>query len=650
MAEERETTEAEPEDYPKEESSGEASEEENGRSGRKVAGLSLLALGIVYGDIGTSPLYALRESFHGPNAIALNEANVLGVLSLIFWSLIAVISIKYLMLVMRADNHGEGGILALLAVLRGEDDDKARVSKLVIWLALFGAALLYGDMMITPAISVLSAIEGLEVAAPELEHWVIPATVAVLVLLFVFQRQGTEMVGSLFGPIMLLWFTTLAVLGLLQVIEHPGVLRALWPGHAVEFFLANGLAGYVVLGAVFLVVTGGEALYADMGHFGRWPIRLAWFGLVLPALLMNYFGQGALLLHDPEAASQPFYHLAPDWGVYPLLALATVATVIASQAVISGAYSITRQAMQMGDLPRMRLMQTSEKMIGQIYIPAINWLLFAAAVGLVIGFGSSSALAAAYGVAVSSTMVITTILAFNIARLEGAPFLAALAFLVIFLVVDLAFWGANIAKVPDGGWFPLVIAAGMFIVMITWRRGSTLLKRRVASEESLDEFIDELDLEEVHRSSGTDVFLTDKWQSVPLALSHHLHQSRVLSEQVILLTVVTEDRARVPEKDRVEIVEYDKGFWRVALHYGFMQGVNLPSELAALEEEGLEIDLDDTTYYIGRRSVFPGDRKDSLPRWQEKLFAFMARNAAHPTNFFHIPPTRVVEIGVQVRL
>ncbi|MGD8828104.1 MAG: potassium transporter Kup [Gammaproteobacteria bacterium] len=619
----------------------------------RIPGLALAALGIVYGDIGTSPLYAFRECFHGAEAVPLNPGNVLGVLSLIFWSLIIVISVKYLTFVMRADNRGEGGILALLALVSPKRQVHRRWLVVLIWMGVFGAALLYGDGMITPAISVLSAVEGLEVAAPQLQPWVVPITVVILTALFWFQHRGTARVGATFGPIMLVWFTVLAALGLWHIVETPEVLRALWPGYATRFFMHNGTSGYLVLGAVFLVVTGGEALYADMGHFGRKPIRLAWFVLVLPALALNYFGQGAMLLADPRHTSHPFFHLAPGWALYPLLVLSTLATIIASQAIISGAFSLTRQAMQLGDVPRMRMHQTSSRMIGQIYIPGVNWVLYVATVALVIGFGSSSALAAAYGVAVTTTMVITTVLAFVVARSRGGWNLwRAGSFLVVFLSVDIAFFGANIIKVPDGGWFPLVVGGGIFLLMNTWRRGSQLLNQRLSHEtKTLEELIGELDEQAVYRMPGTAVFLTGDWEQTPVALNHHLKHNKVLAEKVILLTVITEDQPKAAEDRRIEVKAFAKGFYRVALHYGFMQGPNIPSDLVNAVDEGLiDADLEDATYYIGHRTLFAGKKKDSMLAWRERLFAFMARNAVHPTTFYRIPADQVVEIGVQVRL
>jgi KUP system potassium uptake protein len=619
--------------------------------GRALGLLGLSALGVVYGDIGTSPLYALRECFHGIVPLAVTRANVLGVLSLIFWSLILVVTVKYLVYVLRADNNGEGGILALMALLdpwRERIRDDRRV---VIALGVFGAALLYGDGMITPAISVLSAVEGLEVAAPILDRAVIPLTIVVLILLFAIQRRGTERVGRVFGPIMLLWFAVLAVLGIGGIVRHPAVLAAVDPLHAVRFFALNGRTGFLVLGAVFLVVTGGEALYADVGHFGTRPIRLAWFTVVLPGLLLNYFGQGALILARPAEALHPFYHLAPAWATYPLVGLATVATVIASQAIISGAFSLTRQAVQLGESPRLTIEQTSADEIGQIYIPAVNWALMLATIALVLGFRTSSRLAAAYGVAVVTTMVITTLLAYNVARERwGWSRLTAGLVTAGFLAIDLAFFAANLDKIPDGGWFPLVAAAGVFILMSTWKRGKRLLAERLkAAERPLEDLLDEIAAHPPVRVEGTAVFMTGRREGTPPMLLHHLEHNKVLHETAVLLTVTTEEVPRVPPSERLEVEELSGGFWRVLVHYGFMESPDLPRALRGSGRLGLELDLDETTFYLGRETLLPTP-DFGMAVWRERLFAFMARNAARATAFFRIPPERVVELGMQVEI
>ncbi len=612
--------------------------------------VSLAALGVVYGDIGTSPLYALRECFHGVTPFPPTPENIFGVLSLIFWSLILVISIKYLLFVMRADNRGEGGILALLALLdpwQGPPQNKRRV---LLVLGLFGAALLYGDGVITPAISVMSAMEGLEVAVPAMSHFVIPLTVLILVLLFLFQKQGTAVVGSVFGPVMIVWFLVLAALGISGIWRAPVVLTAVDPRHALYFFVHNGAAGLLVLGAVFLVVTGGEALYADLGHFGAGPIRFAWFSLVLPGLLLNYFGQGALMLSSPKAIKNPFYQLAPPWALYPLILLATAATVIASQAVISGAFSLTRQAVALEQFPRMRIVQTSSAEIGQIYMPGINWILMAFTIALAVGFGSSSHLAAAYGVAVTTTMVITTILAFFITRERWGwhPILSALV-ITLFLTVDLAFFGANLFKILDGGWFPLVAGAGVFTLMATWRRGRELLGAKLSKDiEPLDVFLRRLAPDPPPRVPGTAVFLTGNRSGTPPMLLHHLEHNQVLQEQVVILTAVTREIPRVPAAERLEVTDHGQGVFRVLVYYGFMQSPNIPVALRSCEAFGLTIDLEATTFYLGRETLIPTEKVPGMMLWREKLFAFMSRNSLRPTTFYNIPPERVMEIGIQV--
>ena len=619
--------------------------------GRALALISLSALGVVYGDIGTSPLYALRECFGGIAPLAASRANVLGVLSLIFWSLILVVTVKYLSYVLRADNNGEGGILALMALLnpwreRGKDD-----RWVVIALGVFGAALLYGDGMITPAISVLSAVEGLKVAAPGLEKAVLPLTVIILILLFAFQRRGTAAVGRVFGPIMLAWFTVLAVLGICGIVRQPSVLAAVNPLHAVRFFAANGMAGFLVLGAVFLVVTGGEALYADVGHFGTRAIRVAWFTVVLPGLLLNYFGQGALVLDRPKEVLHPFYHLAPSWATYPLVALATVATVIASQAIISGAFSLTRQAVQLGESPRLTIEQTSAEEIGQIYIPGINWALMLATIALVLGFRTSSRLAAAYGVAVVTTMVITTLLAYNVARERWgwSRFTAGLV-TAGFLVVDLAFFGANLDKIVDGGWFPLVVAVVVYTLMSTWKAGQRFLAGQLKqAERPIEELLARIAADPPVRVPGTAIFMTGRRQGTPPMILHHLKHNQVLHQRAVLLTVVTERVPRVPPTARVEVENLGQDFYRVIVHYGFMESPNIPAALRSCKRLGLEFDLEQVTFYLGRETLIPRPHW-GLPSWRERLFAFMARNAARATAFYRLPPERVVELGLQVEI
>jgi KUP system potassium uptake protein len=612
-----------------------------------LLGLSLGALGVVYGDIGTSPLYAIRECFFGPHAVAATRLNVLGVMSLIFWSLIVVISIKYLVFVMRADNRGEGGILALMALIRTERGQRG----LLIAMGLFGAALLYGDGMITPAISVLSAVEGLEVATTFFEPYVVPVTIAILIGLFLIQRRGTEGIGNLFGPVMTVWFATLGVLGLVWVMREPSVLAAVNPVHGVRFFAHNGLRGILVLGSVFLVVTGGEALYADMGHFGRRPIRLAWFLMVLPALLLNYFGQSALLLEKPGDVQHPFYNLAPSWALYPLVVLATAATVIASQAVISGAFSLTRQAVLLGYSPRFEIKHTSEEEIGQIYIPGINWVLMLATIGLVIGFGESSNLAAAYGVAVTTTMVITTVLAFVVEReVWGWSALAAGALTAFFLVLDLSYFGANIVKIPHGGWFPLVVAGIVYLLMSTWKLGRQILAERLREEAlPIQEFVQSLQPGVPPRVPGTAIFLTTNPNGTPTTLLHNLKHNKVLHEQVVIMTVATEEVPWVPSADRVTVEPLEKGIYRVKARYGFTQDPRAQDVLDNAKEKGLDLDLMKTTFFLGRETLIPSTRA-GMSLWRKKLFGVMARNAQRFTDFFRIPPNRVVELGMQVSL
>jgi KUP system potassium uptake protein len=618
---------------------------------RRVLLLSLSALGIVYGDIGTSPIYALRECFHGSHPFPPTPDNVLGVLSLIFWALMIIISLKYLLFVMRADNHGEGGILALLALL-APWRDRSQTSRLLLFVGLFGAALLYGDGAITPAISVLSAVEGLEIAAPGLKPYVLPLTIAVLVLLFRFQKRGTSRIGTVFGPVMLLWFATLAILGISWIVRAPQVLAAINPAHGVAFFSHNGWHGFVVLGAVFLVVTGGEALYADMGHFGRFPIRFAWFALVLPALLLNYFGQAALILLNPEQSHQPFFNLAPGWALYPLVLLATTATVIASQAVISGAFSLTRQAVQLGQCPHVHIVQTSQEEIGQIYIPSVNWLLMLVTISLVLGFGSSSRLAGAYGVAVTTTMVITVVLAFFVAirKWQWHPVTAGLV-MALFLTVDVAFFGSNMLKIHAGGWFPLAAGGIVFTMMATWRRGRELLGHRLGeTKEPLEQFLLRIAANPPQRVPGTAVFMVKRIPGTPPQLLHHLAHNQVLHEQVVLLTVVTREVPRVTAEKRLDVVMLAQGFSRVTVNYGFMQSPNVPVALRECESLGLKVNLDTTTYYLARETLIPSPDRPGMILWREKLFAFMTRNALPATDFFRIPPERVVELGIRIEI
>ncbi len=612
----------------------------------------LAALGVVFGDIGTSPLYALRESFGGANAPVLNHPDLLGVLSLILWALMLVISIKYLVFVLRADNQGEGGIIALVALLNPWRSNPDTGRYWLMLLGLFGACLLYGDGTITPAISVLSAVEGLHVAAPVLDPFVVPITVVILIGLFVVQRFGSASIGMLFGPVMLLWFVALALLGLRGIAMEPAVLAAFNPYYAVMFFANNGLTGYLTLGAVFLVVTGGEALYADLGHFGIAPIRRAWFLIVFPALLLNYLGQGALLIQQPDAIQAPFFHLAPDWAVLPLVILATVATIIASQAVISGTFSLTRQAIQLGRLPRMRVIYTQAEESGQVYLPLVNWLLMTACLALVLGFGSSDALASAYGVAVSMDMVVTTLLAVAVARRFGWRPVLALGAGMLFVTIDSAFLGANLAKIPDGGWYALLIAGLIFVVMWSWRAGRALLAARLAARSTSQEtFLQQLETDPPYRVPGTAVVVTSHGESsVPPTLMHHMACTHVLHERVIFLTVVTADRPHVPAAERLEVEDLGLGIVRMHIHYGFSQPPNIPVALKLGEHLGMPIDVESVIYLLGRETLIARRDLPGLPFWQERIFAWLARNAVSATSYYRLPEERVLEIGIQVGL
>ena len=615
----------------------------------KLATLCLAALGIVYGDIGTSPLYALRECFLHEGIEATHD-NVLGILSLILWALILVISCKYLLFVMRADNRGEGGVAALVALLNPWQVKPGSQRYLLMLLGLFGAALIFGDGTITPAISVLSAVEGLETATPAFKPYVIPVALAILVGLFALQHRGTAKVGRIFGPIIVVWFLVLALLGLNGVLQYPAVLAAANPQHAYVFFVNNGFAGFAVLGSVFLVVTGGEALYADMGHLGRAPIRITWFVMVLPALLLNYFGQGALILDRPEAARAPFYELAPDWATYPLVALATLATIIASQAVITGVFSLTRQLVQLGQLPRVNIVQTSPDEQGQIYIPLVNWLMMLATIGLVIGFGSSSALASAYGIAVATTMVISTILAFFVARRFGWNLWLSAALLTVFLIVDFSFFGANLLKVADGGFYPLGVAILVFVLMRTWARGRQLLSERWGRNAiTPSEFAKLLIIEPPHRIDGTAVFFTSGYH-VPPYLLRHLARHRVMQERIILLEVETRDEPRVMAAERLLPICVAPGVMYVKLSYGFMQDPNVPLALRLAEKLGMDLEVDAVTYYLGRQILIPTRNIPGMWLWQERLFAVLSRNATRVTAFFRLPPKDVVELGFQVEI
>jgi KUP system potassium uptake protein len=612
--------------------------------------LAVAAVGVVYGDIGTSPLYALRECFHGSHAVAVTPANVLGVLSLIVYSLLLVISIKYIAIVMRADNQGEGGILALTALIPPRPAN-AFAGPVLVLLGIFGAALLYGDGMITPAITVLSAVEGLNVLTPVLVHYVVPVAVAIILGVFAIQRHGTHRVGALFGPVMVLWFIVLAVLGLAWLPTNWTLLTAFDPRHAVRFFVANGWHGFAVLGAVFLVVTGGEALYADMGHFGKRPIRLAWFALVLPSLLLNYFGQGALLLADPAAASQPFFLLAPRWALIPLVGLATAAAIIASQALISGAFSLTRQAVQLGYCPRLAVDHTSAEAMGQVYVPQVNWALMACTIAIVVGFGSSTSLAAAYGIAVTLTMVITALL-LHVVMTERWRWPVPLALLVtgVFLFIDVAFFGANALKIAHGGWLPLVIGVVLFTLMTTWKTGRRILGERLASRATpLDQFLPSILASAPLRVPGTAVFMAGQAKTAPVALVHNLRYNKVLHRHVVVLTVTTEPVPHVSGERCRSLTRVADGVYQLTVRYGFMEDPDVPEALRAARADGLDIDLADVAYFLGRETLIVTSQP-GMARWREVLFVFMTRNAAGPAAYFRLPPHHVVELGVQVEL
>ena len=623
-------------------------------TGKKLAVLTLTALGVVYGDIGTSPLYALKECFNGAHGVEPTPANVVGVLSMIVWSLICVVSVKYIGFILRADNRGEGGILALLALLLQKtggvmQDEKKK--KRVVALALFGAALLYGDGIITPAVSVLGAVEGVIVIAPGLERVVVPVTIVLLLGLFGAQRFGTDRVGRAFGPIMLVWFVSIAALGIPHIIQRPEVLRSLLPWYAVTFMISHGWHAFVLLGAVVLAVTGAEALYADMGHFGKRPIRLAWGLLVFPCLLMNYFGQGAAIMTDASVRANPFYSLAPSMLQYPLLLLATMAAIIASQALISGAFSLTQQSVQLGFTPRVTIVHTSEHQSGQIYIPEINTLLALGTIFVVLGFKSSSALAAAYGIAVTGTMAITTLLFYEICILRWRwPKWRALTLCGFFLIIDLAFLGANMLKVMQGGWVPLVVATGLFILMTTWKRGREALGQLLRrSTLPTDLFLSDIKRKEPVRVAGTAVFMTSDADGIPPVLLHHLKHNKVLHEQVVLLSVVSLPVPYIDGSKRVDVATLGAGFWRVRANYGFMQTPEMRDIMTYARGSGLICSTGSTSYFLGREQLLPNGPA-RMSRWRKKLFILMVRNARSATAFFGIPPGRVVELGTQIEL
>jgi KUP system potassium uptake protein len=624
-------------------------------TGGTLAKLALGALGVVYGDIGTSPLYALKECFTGAHGIGPDPANVVGVVSLVLWSLTFVVTFKYLSFVMRADNRGEGGILALMALV-GKTETSRLGRRVLLVLGLFGAALLYGDGVITPAISVLGAIEGVAVAAPPLAHLVVPITVVILLLLFLFQKRGTATVGAVFGPIMILWFVCIALLGVRGILLDPAILRAVSPVEGIRFFAHHGGHGFLVLGAVVLVITGGEALYADMGHFGKRPIRVAWLAVAMPALVLNYMGQGAVLLRDPTAARNPFYLLAPEWALYPMIGIATAAAIVASQALISGAFSLTQQAVQLGYSPRVTIRHTSHTEIGQIYIPEVNWAVGIATIALVLGFESSSNLAAAYGIAVTGTMTITTLLFHRVTRDQfGWPRWKAWPLTVVLLAVDLAFLGANVIKVEEGGWFPLAAGGIVFALMSTWKRGRQMLAQQLKDAGlPLQLFLSEISRKNPLRVPGTAVFLTSNVENVPPVLLHHLKHNKVLHEKVVLASLMTEEIPSVPEAERVAVRELGCGFYQVIARYGFMETPDVPAMLESIPKRAipgpkLRVAPMETTYFLGRETLLPTGPAN-MASWRKRLFIVMARNAQTASSFFRLPPNRVVEMGAQIQL
>jgi KUP system potassium uptake protein len=618
---------------------------------KPVGGMVIGALGVVYGDIGTSPLYAMQKCFGPETGVEAVPADVFGILSLIMWSLIVVVTIKYVLFILRADNRGEGGIFSLMALALQRRADTPYFGNGIIVLGMIGAALFYGDGIITPAISVLSAVEGIELKFPRLAPEVVPITIFVIVLLFLVQSRGTAKVGRYFGPIMMIWFLALAAIGIWNIIDRPDILLAIDPSYAITFMIRHASVGFITLGLVFLAVTGGEALYADMGHFGRRPIYRAWFAIVLPALLLNYLGQGALLLTNPEAVRNPFYLAAPEWAQLPLVGLATIATVIASQAVISGAFSLSRQAVQLGFLPRLEVQHTSEFEIGQIYMPRINWMMMFAVILLVVLFRNSDNLAAAYGISVSGTMVITTALTYIVARDRwGWSRLQSVSVFGLFLVIDLIFVISNMLKFFEGGWVPLGIALILIAVMSTWRRGRAILFNRLhEATMPLELFLTRVTDTSPQRVDGTAVFLTGSREGVPYAMLHNLKHNKIIHRRVVLLTVLTEEVPRMNEDERIEIYDIGKGFWRIIVHYGFAEGPNIPRILERCAAAGGNFDLMTTSFFLGRerlvRRVAP-----LMARWRENLFISLSRHALSATEFFRVPANRVVELGTQIEL
>ena len=615
---------------------------------QKLSTLMLGAIGVVYGDIGTSPLYALKETFSGHHPLPVVEANILGILSVMFWTIMLLVSLKYVIVIMRADNRGEGGSLALLALVSELFAKRPRIKWLVTMLGIFAAALFYGDSMITPAISVLSAVEGLSIVSPQSQGAVIPITIMILTGLFFIQKRGTGAVGMAFGPVMICWFCCLIALGLLSIIKSPQVLWALNPLYAYQFLKADSWVSFLALGSVVLAVTGGEALYTDMGHFGKLPIRYTWFSFVLPALVINYFGQGAVLLHNPQAIENPFYFLAPAWALIPILLLATAATVIASQAVISGAFSVASQSIQMGFLPRMAIRQTSDKAQGQIYVPLTNWTLYLAVIFLVVTFQNSSNLAAAYGIAVTGTMMIDTILiAFVIVAWRWSPWLS-IPLITAFFCTDLAYFSANALKIPQGGWFPIGIALISFTLLTTWRRGRKLLFAEIARQSvPIQVILDSAN--DINRVQGTAIFLTNLGEGAPSSLLHNIKHNQVLHERNVLLTVIIEDKPYVTKGNRLLIDELGQNFYRIRIFYGFMETPDIPEALALCASRGLTFDMMATSFFISRAAIV-SSAHPGMTKWRERLFLTLSRNAMNAADFFKIPTNRVIEMGTRIEI
>ncbi len=622
----------------------------SGHNHTKLMPLVVGAVGVVFGDIGTSPLYAIKECFNGEHGLSLNPRNIFGVLSLMFWAVTTVVSLKYVTFILRADNKGEGGTLSLMT-LGLQKLSNARNRYVAILVGMVGAALFFGDGVITPAMTLMSAVDGMAIYSPKFASYIVPISVAIAFALFFVQSYGTAKVGAFFGPIMTLWFITLAVLGVINIVQAPEILTAFSPHYAITFVLHNPGHAFMVLGAVFLVMTGGEALYADIGHFGVKPIRFGWFGFVMPAILINYLGQGALLLthgDDPIVRSNPFFHMVPETMLLPLVIMATIAAVIASQAVITGVFSVTRQAIQLGLLPRMEIVHTNERSMGQIYVPAVNWILMLFVVGLILSFQSSSAIAAAYGVAVSLTMVLELGLLFVVAKKVWNWGPLGISMLVFFMLVDLSFFTSNALKIPQGGWFPLVMAGGLVAVMSTWRRGRKLIAEAIQNQSMpLDVFM--MATEGVPRVDGTAIFLTRTPEGIPHTLLHNLKHNKVLHKRVVMLSLVVEDVARVPDEDRVEVVDFGQGFYRVVAKFGFVEDTEVPHVLNLCKTHGLDFEMMDTTFFLGRETLLPS-KKPGMAMWREHLFSWMWKNATRAMDFLRLPPNRVVELGTQVEI